>query len=153
MSERKRGILKYAIFADPFKKSNVKIVLEFVSLWVHKRDFPRHYLTNMLYRKNVGNIRNYISAKENNLIHLWSKKLGGNDRIFSKDKVKFEHLLKEHHIRTPKIYFYNRGNILYYDDNEFPVKDYQDVVGVIEDIFKKENISSLFCKPVQGGRG
>lgn len=139
---------------DKNKKNWFQIIKEFTNLVISKKELPYYYITNLLYRKNVSNYKDYISLKENNRLLAWSYSHAEEDQIvLAENKLLFEALLVKNNIPTPKIYFHNLKNEFTYKSDVFKIETKNEFTAFIEKVFYEEKTEHLFCKPIDGGLG
>lgn len=104
VSNRKIKMLIF-FFRDKNKKKWLQIIKEFTSLYISKKKIPLYYISNLLYRKNVINYKNYLSLEESKTFLLWSYAQGGHHIPVAENKFLFHNLLIENKIATPRVFF------------------------------------------------
>ncbi|PWH83747.1 hypothetical protein DIS18_04115 [Algibacter marinivivus] len=147
------GISRIWIFIkDPNKKSFFKIIKEVLVLIVKKREFPFYYF-KYIYRKEVTNYLDYLSAGEMNKI--------GNSKILHKpeynsligNKLFFTLFSEKSSIKTPKLISYNIGRSFCLSNRIIEVSTLKGVIIFIENVFNELNIEELFFRPPLGYAG
>ena len=152
ISKREKQILLFFI-KDKNKKNWFKIIKECTNLFISKKELPLHYISNLLYRENVSNYKDYISLKENNRLLAWSHSHAKEQIILAENKLLFEELLVKNNIPTPQIFFHNSKNRFTYKSDIFKIETKNDFFSFLEKVFYEEKIVQLFCKPIDGGMG
>lgn len=149
---QKEGFLVF--LKDKRKKPYSKIVSEFLTLWRLKKEMPLYYL-KYLYRKDVTNIKDYLSTKEASKIqhskNLHQEKYMG---IMS-NKLIFSLFCKKNGIPTPELVSYNFGASFFWEDTCAKVSDENDLVSFFRKVLEESTKERLFLKPFSmfGGRG
>lgn len=152
MSKREKQILLFFL-KDKNKKNWFQIIKEFTNLYISQKELPLNYITNLLYRKNVSNYKDYISLKDNSRLLAWSYSHAKEQIVLAENKLLFEELLIKNNIPTPQIFFHNSKNRFTYKGDVFKIETKNDFFSFLEKIFYEEKIVSLFCKPIDGGMG
>lgn len=149
---RDKQILLFLI-KDPNKKSWIVIIREFIMLLFSKKELPKYYITNLLYRKNVDNYKKYLSFKENRKLLIWSQSQAKAQINLVQNKLLFGEFLIKNNIPTPKIYCHNSKTEFTYNNDVFQINSKKDLLVFFENIFIAENISHILCKPIDSGLG
>lgn len=141
-------------FRDKRKKSFLKILKEFFSLWMFKKELPIYYF-KYIYRKSILNYKDYLSTNEirkivfNNLYH--------KEELLNiiSNKLSFSLYLKKNNLPTPKLISYNLNSNFFYNNTFFSVKCIDDLIVFFDHIFEKSNQKNVFIKPLSsyGGKG
>ena len=152
ISKREKQILLFFL-KDKNKKNWFQIIKEFTNLFISKKELPLYYISNLLYRKNVSNYKDYISLKENNRLLAWFYSHAKEQIVLAENKLLFKELLVKNNISTPQIFFHNSKNIFTYKSDVFKIETKNDFSSFLEKVFYKEKIAYLFCKPIDGGMG
>ncbi len=152
ISKRKKQMLLFFL-RDKNKKKWFQIIKEFTALYVSKKELPLYYISNLLYRKNVSNYNDYLSLKENNRVLFWSDSHAKEEIVLAENKLLFEEILVKNNIPTPQIFFHNSKNRFTYKGDIFEIEAKNDFVSFLEKVFNEEKIESIFCKPIDGGKG
>lgn len=152
ISERKKQMLLFFL-RDKYKKNWFQIIKEFTMLAFSGKELPIHYITHLLYRKNITNYTDYLSLKENHNVLQWSYSHAEDEIKMIENKVLFEAILAKNNIPTPRIFFHNSKNRFTYKGNDFEIITKDDFFSFLESVFKEEKIENLFCKPIDGIRG
>lgn len=137
-----------AILKDPDRKSFLKMIREFFSLLLFYKEFPKHYFSRYLYKKDITNVRN----------HLPNKMISSITPFFNDKKIKevvdnklyFDLFFRQFNITMPAIFLYNHRNtfIVCYDNNRFvEVRNADDFKALLGEVFKDNpSCESLFIK-------
>jgi len=152
ISKRKKEILLFFL-NDKNKKNWFHIIKEFVTLCIFKKEVPIYYISNLLYRKNVTNYKDYLSFKENKKLLQWSYSNGKEQIAIVENKLLFKEFLAKKNIPTPQIFFHNSKNKFTYKDAVFEIETKNDFFSFLEKVFNKEKIEQIFCKPIDGWMG
>ena len=129
---------------DLDKKPLHKMVFEMIELTIRNKELPRHYLTRFLYKKDCGNIGDFLTVKENNYLH---RKFGRADQealILLNNKLYFRLFMQKFDIRVPRLLGYNFSDKYYITDNEFVLSS--------DEFFEKlaTDHVAVFAKPIVG---
>lgn len=152
ISKREKQILLF-FFKDKNKKNWFQIIKEFASLYISKKELPLYYISNLLYRKNITNYKDYLSLREQERLHSWSYSHAKEQLVLADNKLLFEGLLVKNNIPTPKIFFHNSKNRFTYKSDVFNIETKNDFFSFLEKVFYEEKITYLFCKPIDGDMG
>jgi len=152
ISTRKKQMLLYFL-RDKNKKKWFQIMKELSTLSYIKKEFPLYYISNLLYRKNVTNYRDYLSLKQNNTLINWSISKAKDQITLVENKLLFENYLVKNNIPTAKIFAHNIKNSFTYNGILFEIETKDEFLVFIEIIFKEAGIEQLFCKPIDGIMG
>ena len=152
ISKRKKQILLFFL-RDKNKKNWFQIIKEFTILYISKKELPLYYISNLLYRKNVSNYKDYLSLKEQERLHLWSYSNAKEQIVLVKNKLLFEELLVKNNIPTAQIFFHNSKNRFTYKGDVFEIETKNDFFAFLEKVFNEEKIVHIFCKPIDGVMG
>lgn len=148
ISKREKDILLFFL-KDKNKKNWFQISKEFTTLLIS----PLYYISNLLYRKNVSNYKDYISLNENNRLLAWSHAHAKEQIVLAQNKLLFGELLVKNNISTPHIFFHNSKNRFTYKNDVFKIETKNGFSTFLEKVFFEEKIEQLFCKPIAGGMG
>ncbi len=151
-SKRNKEIL-LAFFKDKHKKNWFQIIKETASLYFLEKRVPVHYITNLLYRKNISNYKDYLSLKENEKLLEWSYAHAREQIVLAENKLLFEALLVKNKIPTPKIFFHNSKHKFTYKNHVFEIENKESFFSFLEQVFNETNVKSFFCKPIDGRMG
>ena len=152
ISKREKKILLFFL-RDKNKKNWFQIIKEFTALSISKKELPTYYISNLLYRKNVSNYKDYLSLTENSRLLRWSWSKGKDQIVLAENKLLFEELLLKNNIPTPQIFFHNSKNRFTYKGNVFEIGTKNDFISFLEKVFNEEKIEYIFCKPIDGIKG
>ena len=152
ISKRKKRMLLFFL-RDKNKKNWFQIIKEFTTLCILKKELPVYYFSNLLYRKNVTNYKDYLSHKENKKLLQWSYSIGIEQIVLVKNKILFEEFLVKKNISTPQIFFNNSKNKFTYKRDVFEIETKNDFFSFLEKVFNNEKIEYIFCKPIDGIMG
>jgi len=138
---------------DKNKKNWLQIIKEFTTLGISGKELPLHYISHLLYRKNVTNYNDYLSLKENHRLLQWSYSHAIEEIELIENKLLFEDILVKNNIPTPRIFFHNSKNRFTYKGDVFEIETKSDFFAFLEKVFSEEKIERIFCKPIDGIRG
>ncbi|MGB6153407.1 MAG: sugar-transfer associated ATP-grasp domain-containing protein [Pricia sp.] len=150
--ERKKQMLLFFL-RDKNRKNWLQIIKEFTTLGISAKEFPLHYISHLLYRKNVTNYKDYLSLKENHGLLQWSYSHAQEEIGLIENKLSFEAILSKNNIPTPRIFFHNLKNRFIYEGTAFDVDTKSDFFSFLEKVFNEKKVERIFCKPVDGIRG
>ncbi len=152
ISRRKKEMLIFFL-RDENKKNWFKIVKEFTTLCISKKELPLYYISNLLYRKNVSHYNDYLSFKENKKLLNWSYSYSKEQNAFADNKLLFGEFLVKNNIPTPRIFFHNAKNKFTYKSDIFNIETKNEFVSFLENFFNEQKIEYIFCKPIDGTMG
>lgn len=152
ISKRKKQMLLFFL-RDKNKKKWLQIIKEFTMLGISGKELPLHYISHLLYRKNITNYTDYLSLKENHSLLQWSYSHAKEEIELIENKSLFEAVLVKNNIPTPRIFFHNLKNRFTYKGDGIEIETKNDFFSLLERVFKAEKIERLFCKPIDGIRG
>lgn len=155
MTHNRKIKMLILFFRDKNKKKWAQIINEFITLYISKKKIPLYYISNLLYRNNVNDYKNYLSLEESKKILMWSYTKGKHHIAIAHNKLLFEDLLVKNKIETPQIFFHNSNNKLTFRDTIFEIYSKKEFLAFLELFFNTVNVDRIFCKPVNGmmGRG
>jgi hypothetical protein len=139
---------------DPNKKSFFKIIKEVFVLIITKKEIPFYYF-KYLYRKDVKNYLDYLSAGELSAIGSSPLLHKPAYRSLLENKLFFALLSEKSPLNTPKLISYNLGNTFYHNNTIKQIYDKSELVSFFEHIFTVDNLEDLFFRPPTdyGGKG
>ena len=140
---------------DPDRKPWLQCIYEFLALTVLKREIAYYYLKH-LYKKQLPNIRDYLSTNERARIH-------GDESIQNyefvsvlNNKINFAIYFQNLGIRTPGLIGYNFGDRFYGGTGEISkIANEHALKTFFLKLLETNNIKGLFIRPVSalGGIG
>ncbi|MDX1365220.1 MAG: sugar-transfer associated ATP-grasp domain-containing protein, partial [Arenibacter latericius] len=139
---------------DPNKKSFFKIIKEVFVLYKTKKEIPYYYF-KYLYRKDVKNYLDYLSAGEvsailsSPLLHKPAYKSLIENKLF------FALLSEKSPLNTPKLISYNLGTTFYHNNTIKQIYNRSDLVSFFDYVFTVDNLDGLFFRRPSdyGGKG
>lgn len=139
---------------DKRKKTYPKIIMEFLTLWQSKKELPLYYF-KYLYRKDVTNIKDYLSTKEASSIQKSPKLHRREYMSIMSNKLVFSLFCKQNGIPTPELVSYNFGSNFYFKNTCFKVSNSQELASFFEMVLRDSQKDKLFLKPFSlfGGKG
>lgn len=152
ISKREKEILLFFL-KDKNKKNWLQIIKEFTTLFISKKEFPLYYISNLLYRKNIPNYKDFLSLKEQEKLHSWSNSNDKEQIELVENKLLFEELLVKNNVPTPKIFFHNSKNRFNYKGEIIEIVSKNEFFDFLEKVFNKEKTTLIFCKPIDGIMG
>lgn len=153
MSKKKKNRL-LLFLKDKRKKSYFKIIKECFYLWKSKSEIPFYYF-KYLYRKDIPNYKDYLSTKECRRIQFFPDYHKDEYVNIMEDKLKFSFFCKKKKLPIPQLISYNLNSIFFYNNNEFPIKNKENLINFFKQVFKNSDYNSVFIKPLSlyGGKG
>ena len=152
ISKRNKEIL-LSFIKDKRKKKWFQIIKEFITLFFLEKRVPVHYITNLLYRKDISNYKDYLSLSENEKMLEWSHSHAKEQIAIVENKLLFEALLVKNNIATPQIFFHNLKKKFTYKNNIFEIENKKELFSFLEKVFNDLNVQCFFCKPIDGQMG
>lgn len=139
---------------DKRKKAYPKIIKEFLTLWMSKKELPLYYF-KYLYRSDIANINDYLSTKEAGIIQKSPLLHRKEYMAIMSNKLVFSLFCKQNNIPTPELVSYNFGSFFYFGHKSYRVSNIEELVSFFERVFEGSNKERLFLKPFSlfGGRG
>ena len=153
----KRKLLKtiQAFLNDGSKKSYPKIVVEFIYLWVLHKEFPAHYVTRFLYRKEHRNYRDFIPTKK--YFKLIYSERTQNEFYVSilSNKLLFSFFCTNSEIPIPLLTGYNSQEHFYIAKQKYVIKSSEDLIIFFSKAFTEYQCEEIFVKSLsaKGGAG
>lgn len=150
--DQKKGFLFF--LKDKRKKNYLKILSEFLTLWVVKKEVPFYYF-KYLYRKDVTNIKDYLGKKEQHKIKH-SPNLHSKERMdIISNKLIFSIFCNRNKLRVSELVSYNFGSNFCFNGEVFKVSNYEELVSFYQNVFENTKHDKLFLKPfsLYGGKG
>lgn len=148
-----RNQMFFSFLRDKNRKNVFKIIKELIILFFHKRALPTHYLTNLLYRKNISNYKDYLTFAESLKLLFYSIGHAPEQIDLVTNKFSAEEFLRENNIATTQTLFQNSKNKFLYNDEIFIIETKKDFFSFLNKVFSDVNIEKVFCKPIDGMKG
>jgi hypothetical protein len=148
------NLLRLKVFLnDENKKGWFRIAREFLDLWIMKGNFPLHYFGRFLYRRDIGNYRDYLDMKEYRAF-IYSKKMN-QDEYFPilNNKLVFSVFCEKNQLPTPKVIGYNLQNDFFYNGRCVRMSDITEIHTFFKTVFEANGIDKLFVKSLCGYGG
>lgn len=141
------------VLKDKERKSLIKIIPEIIGCAIREKEIPIYYFTNLLYKKDVSNIYDYIGMKRIRAI----KRIRFRNNIENKrnlvNKVAFNQILENYNVPTAKTIGYNFGDEYFLKGNCQPINSNNDFKVFIQKILSESENESVFIKPLSSGGG
>ncbi|WP_181899564.1 sugar-transfer associated ATP-grasp domain-containing protein, partial [Flagellimonas nanhaiensis] len=120
---------------------------------MYKKEMPYYYFLH-LYKKEVKNIKDFLSTKERALVR---KDIVKKYELVSilHNKLSFALYCEIYNLKTPEPILYSLSNNYYYNKKVTTNINNRDLVIYIRDILKNESVDELFVRPLSlfGGTG
>jgi hypothetical protein len=143
------------IYNDPDRKSIAIICWEFIKCSISSRSIAYHYLTSFLYRRDVNNIYDYISVKEEKKVQKEINDPKLSDIITN--KLMFVEHFKRGGISVPNLIGYNILDKLYLRMPDrwesVDILSLPDFISSMQRVIHTWRIKSIFLKPIRGSQG
>lgn len=149
---QKEGFLVF--LKDKRKKPYPKILLEFLTLWKEKKELPLYYF-KFLYRKDVTNIKDYLSTKQASRIQH-SENLHRKEYLdIISNKLVFSLFCSRNSLPVPELISYNFRNSFFWNNECYEVSNEEDLYSFFKKVFEKTKKERLFLKrfSLYGGKG
>ena len=153
MKHKRNVEILWFFIKDKSKKNWLQIIKELTSQFISQRKIPVNYITNLLYRKEVTNIEDYLNLNENDTLFSWSYSHAKDEIGLVENKLLFNDLMLKNNISTPKIIFYNSKNSFYYNHEILNIDSKKSFLFFLGNVFKNEETDRIFCKPIDGSMG
>ena len=143
------------VISDPERKNLAQMCWEFIRCSVVNRCIAVHYITSLLYRRNVHNIFDYISRKEEKKVQDKINDPSLSDLI--SNKLSFVDYFERGGFPVPRLLGYNVLDKLY-----MKIDDRWEVTELSSPIMLKKSfthlmaswgITEVFLKPIRGSQG
>ena len=143
------------IMSDPYRKSIVLIVWEFVCECIKSKHVAKEYFSRFIYRKHALPLSNYLSDFEVGVLQMSSVLHTKDSANMLINKLKFYKFCVENDIPTPKVIAYTTDSVLYDFLEEYSLLEYDRFSHLVENWIKQSPSKSIFIKPVnsKGGEG
>ncbi|OWZ84977.1 sugar-transfer associated ATP-grasp domain-containing protein [Natranaerobius trueperi] len=141
------------LIKDDERKDWFLILKEMSQLLIKDKTLPVHYFTKFLYRKNVANINNYLSFKNEGIImkNCYRSTPDFVDRIAS-DKLLFHLYTQKLSLNTPQLVGWTIGKENFINNQQEITKvSKTEMRELLRKAIKKHG--SIFCKPFRGKGG
>ncbi|MGB3775165.1 MAG: sugar-transfer associated ATP-grasp domain-containing protein [Leeuwenhoekiella sp.] len=144
------------IFTDKNEKKNIfRIIKEFISASIKKREIAYHYPAKYLYRKEITNYQDYLSFGEFMKMYN-SKELHRYEHVsILKNKLSFALLVEKNNLNCPELISYNLRDNFCYAGKRFKIKDTEALYNMFKEVMNSSQQEKLFVKPLSknGGKG
>lgn len=132
---RSKKDLLTEILKDPDRKPLLRMIFEVSYLSLIHREFPIHYFSRYLYKKQITNINDFLPNK-------FSGKISGcfNDAKLKSvldNKLYFDFFYRQFDISLPKILMYNHGKMFVTGHKSSEVNTIHDFMHLLEEIFDR----------------
>ena len=117
-------VLINELIKDPARKPFFKILSELVVLTVKHKEFPRHYFSRFLFKKEVTNVKDYCS---DGMLKKIKPNFNNKDDInFLENKLYFDFYYNQFKIEIPKILMYNHKKLFVKNNRSFKIDNVED---------------------------
>ncbi len=148
----RKGRLFYEIYKDPERKLLVQMLAEICYLTLLNKTIPKMYFSDYLFKKGMGNIKNYFPANYLDRITSFF-----NEKEFTftlENKLYFDFYYRQFNIRLPKTLMYNLKDCFIFGSNQFQLNSPQAFQSTLLDIFNRNpDYNSIIIKKMYGSYG
>lgn len=126
-----------------------------MDLWIRQKEFPAHYITRFLYRKEFNNYRDFIPTKKYFKL-IYSKKIQCDFFVsILNNKLLFSFFCTNHNVPIPLLTSYNCKNHFYLANQKYSANSILDLKTYFIKVFAENNCDSIFIKSIsnKGGAG
>lgn len=141
------------ILKDPESKSVIKILYEMFVLMLYQKNFPKHYISKYLFKKNITNIRDYFP---DNFMYYKLKPILNERAVRDvvENKLYFDFFYRQFNVPLPEILMYNYRNMFVRGNENFRVNSASVFKKELEYIFEQNpTFDSIFIKRTYGSYG
>jgi hypothetical protein len=137
------------------KKNFFKIASEIIALSFQKQEPALYYGGKYLYRKDIGNVRDYLSQGEFYALSFSKKLHNFETSSLLRNKLSFALFCETNNLNVPKVISYNLGTSFLFDGKRYPASTDQEINSFFELVFERSGKEKLFLKEIgsQGGKG
>jgi hypothetical protein len=134
------------LIKDPDRKSVIRMISEIVYLIIIRGNFPRHYFSKYLFKKNITNIKDYFPNRFFNKKikpHFNNKQV----REVLENKLFFDLFYRQFNVSLPKILMFNHKRLFLLGVKTVEVTNIDEFKALLEEIFKQNpEYESIFVK-------
>jgi len=140
---------------DSNRKSNIIIIYEFIDLWIRHKEFPTHYISRFLYRKEYINYRDFIPTKKYYKLIQSEKIQNSFFGSILNNKLFFSFFCTDNDIRIPILTSYNYKRCFYLANQKYNIDSTSDLKIFFNKVFKVHKCNAIFIKSISnyGGTG
>lgn len=139
---------------DNRKKNYFKIIQEFITLLIIKKEVPFYYF-KYLYRKDIVNYKDYVSTKEAHRIKY--KDIFHKEEYLTiiSNKLSFSLFCEKNNLPVPKLASHNFESNFFYNGAFHKIRTKTDIINFFNMVFNNTGWENIFIKPVSsyGGKG
>ena len=133
------------IYQDPDRKPIIRMFQDLIYLSFIYKEFPRHYFSRYLYKKETTEIKNFMPNKILSRVAAFF-----NDRKFTEvtdNKLYFDLFYRQFNISLPKLLMYNHKRLFIIGNMSFEVNNISDFILLLEKVFEMNSpCDSIFIK-------
>ncbi|WP_420322291.1 sugar-transfer associated ATP-grasp domain-containing protein [Flagellimonas sp.] len=143
-----------AYLNDPEKKNILQVIKELITLAFYKKEIPYYYFTH-LYKKEVDNIRDYLSTNQRAQIHADVEMNRVEYVSILENKLNFAFYFEKFNLRTPRAIAHNFSNHFFHKGNVQILHTNDDLKNYFRHILRSQEANELFARPLSllGGKG
>ncbi|MEW7278499.1 sugar-transfer associated ATP-grasp domain-containing protein [Aquimarina sp. 2201CG1-2-11] len=137
------------------KKGIFQIIKESIIFWIVKKEFPFFYFGKFLYRKDVGNYKDYLSSKEVDKITLSKNLHLYQYASLLRNKLTFAIFMERNNMPVPLMVSYNFKHNFFLGAKVYNVATIDDLYKYFNDLFVQTSNTKVFVKAIaeMGGVG
>lgn len=136
-----------SIINDTDRKSYLRMTRDLMVLLIKYKSFKalNVYGSDLMYKKNAGSLRDYISSKKKINIYKFFYRVNGEDPVLQ-NKIVFSEYLRENKVKAANFLGKIKSNYFIYNDTRLLVNSYEDLKTYFISILKSH--PSIFIKKV-----
>ncbi len=137
------------------KKPILKIIKEFLNVWWIHKEFPIHYFSRFLYRRDFVDYKNFIPTKKYYKLVFSNKIQNPSYAGILQNKLFFGFMCERNLIAAPRLTSYNIDNNFYLDGKKNKIKSNSELVSFFEKVFHSLDLTRVIVKEMdtKGGKG
>jgi hypothetical protein len=133
------------LLKDPDRKSLFRITYELLILLFTYKEIPVHYFSRYAFKKQTKNFRDFVPNKLVGRISVLINDHNSKEAL--DNKLFFNFFYSQFDLKLPKILLYNHRTMFIVDSQAVDVKDYEDFIVLLDEIFRKNSAAdSLIIK-------
>ena len=141
------------VINDKNKKKWFVIFKEVIIFSLYKKALPTDYFRKFLYRKEIKDIKNYLSFKEYNSILSSKRHFFQSVNELLNNKLIFYTLCKQHNLPSPKLMGHNINNHFFEGITKTLIEDTEVLKQLFNRLLELNLETSIFLKPIIGMGG
>ncbi|TGV03932.1 sugar-transfer associated ATP-grasp domain-containing protein [Flavivirga rizhaonensis] len=140
-------------FSDKDRKNWLIIIKEIIQFSLYKKVLPTDYIRKFLYRKDITDIKSYLSFKEFNSILLSKKLVFPIVTTLLENKLIFSIMCEQYKLPAPKLLGYNYKNSFFLNKKNSLVSNKKELASFFQKLFTVTKTDTIFLKPIDGIAG